>query len=288
MASVEFYQRKVTFEHAVQSARHVLEHPRLSVPDHPYMDELTEGIGNAVLGVLDPINQMVHTDEVPLANSVMIVPLTENDVKLMKSSDTYTFSNEMVKNGYEGSAKYNFSHMGKQQAECRLEDELVVPVIVLTPRLSRRTALQIGSTIAHEANHGLWVHKAEKVWPFGELDGPHAHAAMEISSYLIEHAIMAANDPTQYWREYRAVEARYKGYDFTSRSIEFKHGYPMNRNMRATAMVHLLIRQYGARAFEMPSDDIVRAMIAQDLIPAPEDMTVTKPGLKPDDGEVKS
>ena len=268
MASSEFYQRKVVFEHAVMSAMQVLGRPDLRTPEQEYVSTFSDSIDNACMGVVDVPNGFIHVDGIPKANSVLIVPLTENDMRSVKPGMIFSYGEAMIKHGMI-SAEYQLSHMAKQQAECRLDDELVVPSIILTPKLRHRTSLQIGSTIVHEMDHGYWAHNKEKIWPHDNMDTLQAHAAMEVSAYSLEDAIMQANDPVLYGREKRAVEVKYGSSDFMT-NVEFNHGIPLHRNMRSTAFLSLLFKHFGAKPLTYPSKELVDALIIQGIVSAAE------------------
>jgi len=266
MATAEYHERKVLFEFAVQSGRHAIEHPDFNFTDHPYAEKFVDMLDNATFGVVDVNNGIIHAMDCLRVDGVAIVPLTHADTRRIKPVTKITFADEFLKEAGT-SPVHDLSHLRLQQAECRIEEGLVSPVIILHPRLGLRSRLQVGSTVIHELDHAYWDRNQAEVWRFGDMESLQSDIAMEVSAYSLEERVFIANAPQLYADALRAIRAKYEGFDFTSQSITFKKGANhLLRNMRTVAFINLMFKHYGIKVGDYPGADFLNAMKAQELV----------------------
>ena len=266
MATGEYHERKGLYENAVQSGRHVIDHPDLDFSNHPYAKTFSDSLEAATFGVLDVTNGIIHAMDTMKVDGIGIVPLTQADVKKIKPTTKFTFADDFLKQ-VGTSPVYDFSHLKTQTAECRLDESLVVPVIFLHPDLGLRTSLQLGSTVIHEMDHGYWDRHQSEVWPHGNMETVQGDVAMEISAYNLEEKVLSANAPHLYAEATRTVRSLYPNFDYTSQEVRHKKGANhLARNMRSVAFLNIMFKHFGVKPGDKPSDDIIEAMRAQKLI----------------------
>ncbi len=266
MASPDFYDKKASFEFAVQSAVHSLRHPLVDYSDQPYAESYADNIENASFGVIDTQNGLIHTMSRLLAGSVVIVPLSHKDIDVLKTGIEITLTDEMLKNA-DATPIYNLSHIGSVQAECRTDDELLNPIVILHPDSRLRTSVQIGSTIVHEYDHAYWSRNLEKVWRHGSTDSIQGDVAMEVSAYSLEDRILRANATEKYKEACADIYEKYADFDFMSLNVTLDYiSDPLTRNLQATAFIKLMLDTYNIKPGEIPSVELCNAMRVQDLV----------------------
>ncbi|MEI7522321.1 MAG: hypothetical protein WCJ86_02510 [Candidatus Saccharibacteria bacterium] len=262
MSTPAFQERESFYFHAVNSAREVLSHPDLDTTDHPHVDKLLGMVDYAALLIPDKAHGILHTGDLIIKGSVAILPLLESD---LNGSSQYTYdSAENLNRNNGNSIEYDLRQERSIQAHCRHQDEVLVPMISLAPKLAIRSSVQVGSTMAHELDHAHKLTNPKENFRYG-VDTPTSNAILEISAYRLEDAVLRANYADGYEEERSKIEHRYRNQDLPNK-YRARDADPLTRNVRTVAFLNYFFDRIGAQVGTQPSSKVIKGLQAQDII----------------------